>query len=60
MVLCQKNPAKGRAVDNYRSISCLPLTWKLLTSMIAEEMYGFLERENILSDEQKGCQKGSR
>ena len=60
MVLCQKNPAKGRAVDNYRSISCLTLTWKLLTSMITEEMYGFLERENILSDEQKGCQKGSR
>ena len=23
-VLCQKDPAKGRAVDNYRPISCLP------------------------------------
>ncbi|XP_063603288.1 uncharacterized protein LOC134778932 [Penaeus indicus] len=34
--------------------------WKLLTGMIAEEMYGFLEREKILPDEQKGCRKGSR
>ena len=24
-VLCQKDPAKGSAVDNYRPISCLPL-----------------------------------
>ena len=23
--LCQKEPAKGNAVDNYRPISCLPL-----------------------------------
>ncbi len=59
-VLCQKDPAKGRAVDNYRPISCLPLMWKLLTGMIAEEIYGFLEREKILPDEQKGCRKGSR
>ncbi|XP_063595812.1 uncharacterized protein LOC134772704 [Penaeus indicus] len=59
-VLCQKDPAKGRAVDNFRPISCLPLMWKLLTGMIAEEMYGFLEREKILPDEQKGCRKGSR
>ena len=59
-VLCQKDPAKGRAVDNFRPISCLPLMWKLLTGMIAEEMYGFLEREKVLPDEQKGCRRGSR
>ena len=58
-VLCQKNPARGRAVDNFRPISCLPLKWKLLTGMIAEEMYGFLEREKLLPEEQKGCRKRS-
>ena len=59
-VLCQKDSAMGRAVDNFRPISCLPLMWKLLTGMIADEMYGFLEREKILPDEQKGCRRGSR
>ena len=60
IVLCQRDPTKGRAVDNFRPISCLHLMWKLLTGMIAEEMYGFLEREKILPEEQKGYQRGSR
>ena len=59
-VLCQQDPTKGGAVDNYRPISCLPLMWKLLTGMIAGEVYKYLEKENILPDEQKGCRKGSR
>ena len=59
-VLCQKNPAKGSAVDNYRSISCLPLMWKLMTGMLPEMMYSHLERENVLPSEQKRCRKGSR
>ena len=59
-VLCQKDPAKGNAVENYRPITCLPLMWKLLTGMIAEEMYTYLERENILPEERKGCRRGSR
>ena len=42
-VLCQKDPQKGNAADNYRSITCLPLMWKLLTGVIAEEMYNYLE-----------------
>ena len=58
-VLCQKDLAKGSTVDNYRPISCLPLMWKLMTGMIAEKMYSHLERENVLSSEQKGCRKGS-
>ena len=59
-VLCQKHPAKGSAVDNYRPVSCLPLMWKLMTGMSAEKMYSHLERENVLPSEQKGCRKGSR
>ena len=53
-VLCQKDPAKGCAVDYYRSIFCFPLT-----GMLAEKMYSHLERENVLPSEQKGCGKGS-
>ena len=28
-VLCQKDPGKGNAAENYRPITCLPLMWKL-------------------------------
>ena len=50
-VLCQKDPRKGNTADNYRPITCLPLMWKLLTGVIAEEMYNYLEREKILPEE---------
>ena len=59
-VLCQKDPRKGNTADNYRPITCLPLMWKLLTGVIAEKMYHYLEREKILPEEQKGCRRGSR
>ena len=29
-VLCQKDPGKGNAIENYRSITFFPLMWKLL------------------------------
>ena len=59
-VLCQKDPANGIAVDNFRPISCLPLMWKLTTGILADNMYDYLERKRILAEEQKGCRKGSR
>ena len=46
-VLCQKDPRKGNSVENYRPITCLPMMWKLLTGIIAEDMYGYLERKHI-------------
>ena len=36
------------------------LTWKLLTGIIAHEIYGFLENEGILPEEQKACQRKSK
>ena len=33
-VLCQEDPSKGRAVNNYRLISYLSLMWRLLPGMI--------------------------
>ena len=59
-VLCQKDPKKGNAVDNYRPISCLPLMWKLITGIISETMYKFLDENEILTVEQKGCRRRSR
>ena len=59
-VLFQKDPAKGSAVDNCGSVSCLPLMWKLMTRMLAEKIYSYLERGNVLPSEQKVCRKGSR
>ena len=34
--------------------------WKLLTRVIAKEMYDCLEQEQLLPEEQKGCRRGSR
>ena len=59
-VLCQKDPRKGNVVENYRPITCLPLMWKLMTGIIADQMYDYLEREHLLPDEQKGCRRKSR
>ena len=58
-VLCQDDPRKANAVENYRSITCLPLMWKLLTGVIAEEMYDYLEPKQLLSEKQKGSRAGS-
>ena len=60
IVLCQKDPNKGRAVDNYRPIFCLPLMWKLMTGIISTAMYNYLDSNDRLPIEQKGCRKESR
>ena len=57
MVLCQKDPSKGNAVDNYRPISCFPLVWKLMTRTVAESIYNFLDGNDKLPVEQKRCKK---
>ena len=59
-VLIQKDTAKGAQASNYRPIACLPMMWKLLTGVMGEKLYHHLERNGLLTDEQKGCRKGSR
>ena len=34
--------------------------WKLLTGVIADQIYAHLDQERLLPEEQKGCRKGSR
>ena len=44
---------------NYRPITCLPTMYKILTSVITERTYNFLDSSNILPTEQKECKRGS-
>jgi len=58
--LIKKDVTIGNIASNYRPITCLPLMWKILTGVIAEEVYKSLEEREILPEEQKGYRKGSR
>ena len=58
--LLQKDRSKDNVASNYRPITCLPLMWKLLIGVIANETYAYLDQEKLLSEEQKGCRKSSR
>ena len=40
---------------NYQPITCLPTMYKILTSIITERTYNFLDNNNILPTKQKGC-----
>ena len=59
-LLCQKDPAKGNSVENFRPIICLLLMWNLLTGIISEDMYYFMEKEKLLPEQQKGCRRKSK
>ena len=47
-------------MEHFRPITCLPLMWKLLTAMVPEDIYCFMENENLFPEEQKGCRRKSR
>ena len=59
-VVCQKDPREGNAVENYNPITFLQLTWKLLTGVIAEDLYDYPEQEKLFPNEQKRCRRGNR
>ena len=52
--LLQKDKSKGNIARNYRPITCLPLMWKLLFGVIADQIYGHLDQQELLLEEQKG------
>ena len=58
--MLQKDKSKGNVASNYGPITCLPLVWKLLTGVIADQIYAHLHQEKLLPEEQKGFRKGSR
>ena len=58
--LLQKDRIKGNIAINYRPVSCLPLMWRLLSGVIADQIYGHLDQQKLLPKERKGCRKISR
>ena len=56
----QKDKSKGNVASNYRPITCLPLMWKLLTGVIADQIYAHLDQEMLLPEGQKRCRRASR
>ena len=59
-ILLLKGKSKENEVSNYRPITCLPLMWKLITGIVADEIYNHLEENDLLPEEQKGCRRNSR
>lgn len=43
--------------SQYRPITCLPTMYKIFTAALCEKLYAYLETNNILTEEQKGCKK---
>ena len=58
--LLQNDKSKGDVASNYKPVNCLPLMWKLLTGVIADQIYAHLDQEPLIPEEQKECSKGSR
>ena len=59
-VLPLKDKSKRNELSNYRPITCLPLRWKLITGIVADEIYNHLEENDILPEGQKRCRRNSR
>ena len=59
-ILYQTDLAKGKLVDNYQPVSGLPLMWKLMTGIIGNSVYEYLETYNFLPVEQEGSRRNSR
>ena len=58
--LILKDPQHPEKESNYRPITCLPTIWKLLTSIISDEIYNFLDSNNLIPWQQKGNKRKSR
>ena len=51
---------KGNITSNYKRIIILPLVWKLLTGVLANEIYNYLESKMLLPEEQKRCRRTAK
>lgn len=58
-ILIMKDKEAGPVAMNFRPITCLPLMWKLLASVMSEELYKHLETKNLLAEEQKVYRKNA-
>jgi hypothetical protein len=54
---------KNKNTENPKSdrpVTCLPTTYKLITSIISRRMQKYMDSENLLPKEQKGCCSGTK
>ena len=58
--LILKHEKKENETSNFRPITCLPIMWKVFTGILGGQVYGHMEREKLLLDEQKGCRRQSK
>ena len=56
-VLMRKDKSKKNKASNCHSFPCLSLTWKLLREVIADEICGSLEKDEILLEERNGFRR---
>lgn len=49
-VLIVKDPTKGTIPGNYRPTTCLSVTWKLMASVIANEICEHIEHQEIIGN----------
>ena len=54
-VLIMKDREKRNDVTNFR-----PITWKIFTGILSDELYDHLKSERLLPAEQKRCRRKSR
>ena len=52
-VLLMKDKSKGNEVSSYKPITCLTLMWKLYICIPADEIYEWLEENDLLPGERK-------
>lgn len=57
-ILILKDPSKGAVPSNYRPITCLSTTWKLMSGIIAAKISGHMNQ--YMSAAQKGIGKNTR
>ena len=55
-----KDLTEPTKISNYRPITCLPTIWKLLASIISDQIYSFLENNKLIPWQQKGNKRKSR
>ena len=55
-----KDKSEGNVASNYRPITYLPIMWKLLTGIISERLYNYLEETNTMLHQQNGCRRKCR
>ena len=58
--LLQNDKSKDNITSNYRPITCLLIIWKLLSGVVADQIYRNLHKQKLLPEELERCSKRSR